>query len=343
MSAPRRTRACRWSAALVIAWAALPVLLGGCDGNSAAGQSPATAATLPPPIPADRRSGCPASAPAVHDWVIAPEVDDAEKALPALRIASTAPSITEVCCALGLRACLVGRSRYCTYPPGIEQVPSLGALVDIDVERLHALKPDLVLVAGRSQAIRDKLDALQLKYVSIGDESLADIYNGIRRIGQLTGRVRTAERLCRGIQADVEAVAQRYAGGPKRRVLLLVGVLADPPRPPTVAGPGSFYDDLLRRVGQENVAPPGHVPFGALSLEYIVRVDPEVVIELDPDGRARPEGDADALRVWRKLGPLQAVAARRVHVIPGPQHYLPGPRIAETFEQLSRAIAGRQP
>jgi hypothetical protein len=65
-----------------------------------------------------------------------------------------------------------------------------------------------------------------------------------------------------------------------------------------------------------------------------------VILELDPNGRARPDGDAQAREAWSKIGPLGAVASRRVHVLTGSQHYLLGPRIALTFRDICAAVAG---
>jgi iron complex transport system substrate-binding protein len=138
---------------------------------------------------------------------------------------------------------------------------------------------------------------------------------------------------------ELRQIAERYAGTPPARVLLLLGTLSDPPQPPFAAGPGSFYDDLLRLARHTNVVDAGTRAFGPLSLEMIVRADPEVIIELDADGTGRPAGEADALKTWAQLGSLQAVAQRRVHVLKGQHHFIPGPRLAQSFEELCRAIA----
>lgn len=90
--------------------------------------------------------------------------------------------------------------------------------------------------------------------------------------------------------------------------------------------------------GHRNIA---DASYGQLSLEAIVRADPEVIIEFDAEGTNRPGGDAEALRAWARLGPLQAMARRRVHVLTGKHHHLPGPRVAQSFEELCRAVAGR--
>lgn len=274
----------------------------------------------------------------MRDWVLHPVVVAAERDAGPARIVSAAPNITEICCALGLRGRLVGRTRYCSYPPDIVAVPSIGALNDVNVEVLLGLRPDLILVAGRSRMQTDRLRALGLRFESVPDARLDDLFSAIRKIGSLTGRDQSAARLCAGIRADLIAVERRCRDDGSPRVLLLTGTLADPPRPPYVAGAGSFYDDLLRRAGCRNVVGGRQAAFGPLSLEFIIRADPDVIIELDADGKARPRGDADALRAWSRLGRLRAVSSGRVHVLSGPQHFLLGPRIALTYQAICRAV-----
>lgn len=301
----------------------------GSQSDSTAGEAPAIASQ-------------PSSQPALQlrDWVRQPPVDTAERDAEIARVVSAAPNVTEICCALGLRSALVGRTRYCDHPPGIEEVPAIGALIDVNVEALLALRPDLVLVSGTSRTQIDRFAALDLRFESVPDADLRDLFAATRRVGKLADRKRTAERLCQGIESDLAAVTERFADVPSTRVLLLTGTLNDPPRPPYVAGPGSFYDDLLKLAGHENVVAGEQAAFAPLSLEFIVRADPDVIIELDPDGKARPNGDADARRAWAKVGPLRAVTSGRVHVLTGTQHYVLGPRVAFTYAALCRAIAG---
>ena len=272
----------------------------GCDRDATPPKTPPRSATL-------SVNTAPASV-ALRDWVLNPPVADAERTTACSRLLSAAPNITEICCALGLRDCLVGRTRYCTYPPSILAVPSIGALNDLNPEALLEIKPDLILIAGNSRAIADRLVALGLKYDTVPDVSLADLYTAIARVGALTGRAQTAALLAEGIRADLGAVAARFAGRPKARVLVVTAPLADPPTRVDAAGPGSFYDDLLQLAGDTNAAEPSGRAFAPLGLEFVLSADPDVIIELAPDSTIRPAGDADALRVWAKVGPLHAVA-----------------------------------
>lgn len=294
---------------------------------------------------ATQASGLPATQPAItlHDWPREPVVDEAERDPCTLRIVSAAPNVTEICCALGMRDCLVGRTRYCDYPPEIRGVRSIGALTDMSDEVLLELRPDLVMVSGSSRAVVERLRARGIRYESVPDASLDDLFEAIRRIGAIGGRPRTAQRLCDGIREELERVTRLHRPSAPSRVLLLTGVLGDPPRPPHVAGRGSFYDDLLRRAGHVNVVATDDHAFAPVSLEFILHADPDVIIELDPDGAQRPRGEQDARELWSRIGPLRAVAGGRIHVLRGGQHYLLGPRIAQTYHELTRLIAGTPP
>ncbi|MGE0480292.1 MAG: ABC transporter substrate-binding protein [Phycisphaerae bacterium] len=310
-------------------------LLVACDRTSS--DSP-PAATRPAPRLTTRPAA--STAPAAlefRDWVRDPAVHPDEEDSPPMRIVSAAPSITEIACALGLRAYIVGRTRFCLYPPEVLDVPSIGALVDVNVEAVLALRPDLVLISGPSQALTERLKPLGLRLESVPDESLEDLFVAIGRIGEWTGRPRTARRLIQQVRSELDEATRRCRGETSPAVLMVTGTLADPPTPPFVAGPRSFYDDLLRRMGARNAAAAGRA-FGPLSLEYIVNADPDVIVELDPDGSARAGGDADARRVWAKVGVLRAVRTQRVHVLTGPLYYLNSPRVATVYWELCRAV-----
>jgi iron complex transport system substrate-binding protein len=255
------------------------------------------------------------------------------------RLLSAAPNITEICCALGLRERLVGRTRYCDYPPEIGSLPSIGALNDLNVEALLALKPDLVLVSGHSRAITDRLAPLGLRMEAVPDTSLEDLFVAVERIGELADCRAAADTLSARLRSEIDTVAARQAGRPPARVLIVTAPLSDPPEQPVAAGPGSFYDDLLRRAGHTNVAAAAGRPFAPVALEFVLRSDPDVIVELVPDAAGRPGGATEARQVWAKLGPLQAVRFKRVYTLVGARHFVLGPRVVQTFEELCRLIS----
>jgi iron complex transport system substrate-binding protein len=304
-------------AALLAAAAVLPA----CDRQTSA----------PPPSPAPRGLDLP-------DYTLTARPVPPDAPGPH-RVIAAAPSVTELLYALGLGERLVGRTRYCLHPPAVQAVPSFGALIDANIETLVALEPDLILLSGTSRQLAEQFTRLNLPHEALPDDTLDDLFAAIRRTGELFDLPERAAELVERIDADLQTVAATYADTPPATVLLLIGTLSDPPAPPFIAGPGSFYDDLLKRLGHRNAVSDGGL-FAPLSLETITGLDPDVIIELDSDGSARPNGDADARAAWARVGQLSAVRNGRVHVLAGRQHYLLGPRIAQTAAALAEAIAG---
>jgi iron complex transport system substrate-binding protein len=289
-----------------------------------------------PPVPARARPV--ADVPLPPDYVAFPRVVPEEAEAGPARIVSTAPQLTETACALGLREQLVGRSSFCDYPPGVEAVASVGALLDINVEMIASLEPDLVLVSGRSRMITERLENVGLRFVSLPDTSLDDVFAAITQLGRLCGRTRTAELLVSNLRADLQRLCAADRSPHSHSVLIHVGEMRNPPGAPWVAGPGSYLGELLVMLGHENAAVGLKRPFGQLPLEEVLAVDPEVILEL----RGAPVGEegqqASALAAWAAVGPLKAVRNGDVRVLPGREHHIPGPRVGITLHAMMTAI-----
>lgn len=258
---------------------------------------------------------------------------------PALRVVSTAPNLTEICFALGAGGQLVGRSDYCTYPPEAAAIPSVGALVDFNIESLLRLRPDVVLVAGHSRAIADRLGRAGLRYAAFPDVTLADVYGSIHDVGRLVERSAAADKLVARMQDELAELKREDAHVSPQRVLLTTQPMTDPPRRIWALGPGCFVDDVLKQLGHSNVTNALGRPFVELSLEFIRTADPDVIIELPPAALERGSGDADALRAWGRLGPLKAVATHRVYVLAGPEYTIPGPRLIRVMGDVAERVA----
>jgi iron complex transport system substrate-binding protein len=246
------------------------------------------------------------------------------------RIVSLAPALTEMCAEIGLLDCLVGRSSYCLYPPEVLALPDVGALLDPHLERIMQLQPDLLLVPRSARDQRAFLDAAGLPYLALPTDMLDDVFVAIRLLGERCARRAAAETLAVDLRSRVEAVRQRAAAVERRRVMLVVGGARLPLSAPWVAGPESYLGQLIELTGHQPVPTNLGRSYAPISLEQIVLLDPEVIIEI----RDKPDAASDPLTTWATLGDLTAVRTRRVYVINGPQHMLPGPRFVETLDAL---------
>lgn len=249
----------------------------------------------------------------------------------ARRVVSLSPSTTEAVCAVGAGAQLVGRSRFCDYPPEIAGLPEVGGYVDPNLEAIVALSPDLVVGARgpAGAAIATQLDERGIATFLPRTETLAEVDAMIRGIGKELDRAEAAEAVVSSIATQFAAVDRALAGVASKRVLLLFGV-----SPVVASGPGSFGAEVLARAHGTNVVQDGGT-YPVLDLEAVVRLDPDVIVDAavaEEHGAQRIAKDAPG---WRDA---RAVKEGRVLSIADERVLRPGPRIGDGVTVLARAL-----
>jgi iron complex transport system substrate-binding protein len=252
------------------------------------------------------------------------------RAVPA-RVVSLSPSTTETVAALGALPSLVGRSRYCDFPPEVKKLPEVGGYVDPNLEAIVALRPDLV-VGARGPAGRRVADTLHARGVDTyfpSTESIADIFAMIRGVGARLGRTAEAERVVSGIESRLAEVADATRHADRPRVLLLFGV-----EPIIAAGPKSFGDEILARAGARNAVTSGNA-YPSLDVEAVVGLDPDVIVDAAVAEEHGGQRIAKTAEGWSRV---RAVRTDHVVALADEAVLRPGPRVGEGVATLARAL-----
>ncbi|NYT07852.1 MAG: ABC transporter substrate-binding protein [Methanomicrobiales archaeon] len=248
------------------------------------------------------------------------------------RVVSLAPSETELCCAAGGCDLLVGRTDYCTNPPGIEQVETVGGPRTFAVEKVIGLAPDLVLATTVSDPVRiQELRSAGLTVVVFRLENIDDIYRNIESLGILLSVPDSAAELVENLTARQREIEQRSPGNERVKVLY---VLWDEPL--YVAGANTFQNDLITRAGGINIMEDteGYV---TISDEAVVNRAPEVII-VSREHTAGRTRIADRLLSRQSLADVPAVKEHRICEMEADLVNRPGPRVITALEMFSRCI-----
>jgi cobalamin transport system substrate-binding protein len=247
------------------------------------------------------------------------------------RVVSLSPSTTEALVAMGAREALVGRSRYCDFPPDVLTLPEVGGFVDPNFEAIVALRPDLVTGArGPAGAqMADRLRALGIATYFPETESLPAIDAMILGLGGRTTHEASAEQVVVALRAREAAVRTAASSFPRTRTLLVFGLV-----PVVVAGPRSFADEMLTTAGGANVVTDGG-PYPTLGMERVLALDPEVIVDASMQESRGSERITTDTPGWREL---HAVKAGRVIALRDEAVLRPGPRVGEGILVLARAI-----
>ena len=276
----------------------------------------------------------------IMSWpiVLRPHADaiGERSALPT-RIISLIPAVSEMLFALRAGGEVVAVSSFDHYPPEVRNLPRVGALLDPDLERILALKPDLVIVYESQVDLRRQLERASIPTFIYKHAGLADVTTTIRELGARIGRDAEAKTLVARIDAALVRVGERVAGRSRPKTMLVFGRDALTLRGIYASGGLGFLHDMLMVAGGENVFADVKQQSVQATSELILTRAPEVIVEL----RSSPM-TADLLKreqaVWQVLPSVPAVRAGRISILTDERTVVPGPRVAEGTELIARVL-----
>lgn len=258
----------------------------------------------------------------------------------AQRIVSLVPAVTEMLYAIGAGPQVVGVSSYDHFPPEVEKLPKVGALIDPDTERILALRPDFVVVYGSQTEIEARFKKAGIQTFSYrhgATDAILGTLDIITALGAATGHEPQAREVVVGITAGLDSVRRRVEGLSRPRTLLVIGRQPGTLQGVYVAGGIGFLNEVLEVAGGQNVFEDVTRESVQPSSETLLRRAPDVLLELhaaEPAGNY-PNGD---LNVWNTLASIPAVRDRRVHSVVGDFVVVAGPRLAAGAEAIARAL-----
>lgn len=241
------------------------------------------------------------------------------------RIISLAPSVTEILFALGLDRRIAGVSDADDYPlDKLKAKPRIGG-VQLNIERIVSLRPDLIVGMPSIQASQlDRLISMDLPVLAVEANSIPDTYAQIALIGTVTGSDHTARRLIARMRERQMAVEAAVRGRVRPRVYVEIAG-----EPMITAARGTFIDDMVRRAGGTNVF---------IDLQGWPQVSAEAVIERNPQVIVSTHSGHRRILSRRGWNDVAAVRSGRVVSIDPALLSRPGPRIVDGLSQLAKLL-----
>jgi iron complex transport system substrate-binding protein len=255
-------------------------------------------------------------------------------AQPPLRIVSLSPGATEMLFSAGAGAEVIATVEYSDEPPAARAVPRIGDAAVIDLERVVALKPDVVVASPAlgNPAQREKISALGIAVYDQQVVRLAELPASLRRLGALTGTQPAADGAASDLESRFEALRRTYSGSAGARqptVLLQVWN-----RPIYTIGGRHLMSDALALCGYRNMFADLSEPSPLVGVEAVIARNPDIILV------AAPPGDGASWAAdWRRYGGLAAVRSGRVVVFEDEALSRLGPSIVGATENLCRTLA----
>ncbi len=256
------------------------------------------------------------------------------------RIVSLAPSITESLFALGLGDRVVGVTRYCEYPPEAKTRAIVGGFVDPNYEAIVKLKPDLVALLVIHDEAKAKLAGLQIPVLAVDHRTIPGILDSFIQLADRCGARDRGVQLAAQCQARMDVVERKTRDLPRPRVLISSAREFGTGRIESVyaAGRNQWHDELIHLAGGENAYPDDGIAFPEISPEGILRINPDVIIELAPKAETGNYTKEQIVAEWDSVPGLRAAQEKRIYILNGDYVGLPGPRFVQLLEDIARAL-----
>jgi iron complex transport system substrate-binding protein len=259
------------------------------------------------------------------------------------RIVSMAPSTTEILYALGLGDRLVGVARDCHYPAEVEKLKKtgdVGGYYDPNLEAILRLKPDLVVMLEEQALALPDFEKLNLETFVVNHQTVGGVIESFRTIGGKCGKGAEGRRMAREFQDRVDRIRQRTEGLWRPRVLFVLdrtfgcGQLSDL----YVAADDNYIDTIIGWAGGTNAYSRRGVRYPVVSTEGIMKLNPDVIVDLVPPGLAQKLGRQTILDDWNDVKTVAAVKNQRVLIFDQDYACVPGPRFLRLVEDLARQL-----
>ncbi len=249
-----------------------------------------------------------------------------------MRIVSLAPSVTEILFAIGAGSQVVGRTKFCTYPPEAASLPTIGGFSakSISVEAILDLEPDLVVAGSRSQQdVVAALEAQGIPVFTLAPESLADIETGIQTLGEITGNAASAQTLVETMQTRIAAVTAKVKTIPtEKRLRVFYEVWHEPL---TTTSRSTFIGELLTLAGGVNIFNDLTETYPKVSAEQIIESDPQVILGPSSHSDQLTAAVISARPGWQKLA---AVKSGAIYIVDAETISRAGPRVVDALESI---------
>ena len=253
------------------------------------------------------------------------------------RIISLVPAVTEMLFAVGAGPRVVGVSSFDHFPPEVERLPRVGALLDPDVERILSLRPDLVVVYRSQTDVLAQLGRAGIPSFVYSHAGLADVTVTMRRLGERIGSGTEAEQLATEIERRIEAVRAASANAVRPKTLVVFGRDAFALRGIYASGGVGFVHDMVTAAGGDNVFADAKREAIQATTELIIARAPEMILELRAEPMDR-EAKEKEVRTWSSLVSVPAVRSGKVRILDDSRTVVPGPRVAEGIELIAAEL-----
>lgn len=249
-----------------------------------------------------------------------------------VRIVPLAPSLTEILYYLGLGDRVVGVTTYSNYPPDAREKPGIGSYMNLNVESIISLSPDLAIGTkdGNSREDVELLKEAGIPLYVVNPRNVMEVIETIEEIGDVCGVTGKALKLTEGLTARLKRVEALTASSQRPVVFLQINL-----RPVMTVNKNTFHNDIIRLAGGINMTADESVTYPRLGIEEVIRRGPDIIIISSMERGGEFE---EAKKEWMTWTSVPAVKNNRIYLFESDLLDRPSQRLIDGLEAMARLI-----
>jgi len=251
------------------------------------------------------------------------------------RIVSTAPVITETLFAIGAGNRVAAVSDYCHFPAEARTRPKIGSYLRPNVETIVRLRPDLVIVERLPNSVLDQLKIAGINVISVGVGDVEANLKLMETVATAAGLAPKGRALTSSVREQLESIRKANASKKRQTAAFIVGRVPGRLEGLIAVGRGSYLNELMAIAGGRNLFGDAATPYAKISLEAIVRLKPDVIIDMGE--MAQTEGVTDEQkRAVQTLWKSRKDVPSRIYPVADDIFVVPGPRMVDAARAFQK-------
>lgn len=227
------------------------------------------------------------------------------------RIIALSPSINEIVYSLGSGDKIVANTEFCNYPPQSKNKTKVGGYFNPNIEKMLALKPDIVLLQSSSIKLSKQLNKLGIKTEVFTLKTLKDIQNTIATIGSLLKKEKEAKTILKKIDIALEGTKNIVSN---KKILIAIGHPLKLDKRVFVVGDNLYMDEIITLSGNTNAYTKKGAGQPILNMENIIATNPDIVIVLAPYKKQKNLTSKQLIKPWLQL-PINAAKTQSIYIL----------------------------
>lgn len=251
------------------------------------------------------------------------------------RVISLTPSITEIIYDINREDCLKGVTKYSDFPVQAEKLPKIGSYIQLDLEKIVHLKPDLCIAVKDGNPIQtiQRLYDLGIPVYAVNPVNIASIMDTVIKVGDLLNAEKRAKAIVSDMKSRIKKIKAVASGSPfKPKVFFQIGI-----SPIVSAGTNTFANELIKYSGGINLGA-GQDPYPRFSMEQIISMDPDIIIISSMKRTKNHKIFKRVKQEWKTWTMLSAVKNKKIYVVDSNIFDRPTPRLIDGLEILAHII-----